>query len=236
MSYVSGVAYWFSEGDNPVLHDVGSGYSLGQSCSLPNILALGTYNSSGELTLKTDPATTAYCQALGRRLGVTAEHVKTFLQGGGLTMCEALSFDPNLQPDAVLIEASFSARPTLKWRKTLRGANTKQIDDFRGAMIEAGKATRERSLEAIRLRYRIADSANRDETKFKLGFKLLGNGAGIVLSSVDRAGSEGVVDLATVWFNNLARFNTVKSRNDADWLPVTEAYERAVPPVALLSQ
>jgi hypothetical protein len=236
MSYVSGVAYWFSEGDNPVLHDVGSGYSLGQSCSLSNILALGAYNSSGELTLKTDPATAAYCQALGRRLGVTGEQVKGFLQGGGLSMCEALSFDPNLQPDAVLIEASFSARPALKWRKTLRGANTKQIDDFRGAMIEAAKATRARSLEAIRLRYRIADSANRDETKFKLGFKLLGNGAGIALSSVDRAGSEGVVDLATVWFNELARFNTVKSRNDADWLPVTEAYERAVPPVALLSQ
>lgn len=235
MSYVSGVAYWFSDGDTPVLHEVGSGYSLGQSCSLPNILALGTYNASGAMTLKTDAATEAYCQALGRRLGVEGKDVKFFLENGGLMMCEALSFDPNLEPDAVLIEASFSARPALKWRK-VRGTNTKQIDDFRGAMIEAGKGSRATALEAIRLRYRIADSANRDETKFKLGFKLLGNGAGIALSSVDRAGSEGVVDLTSVWFNKLKEFNKVKARNEEGWLPVTEAYERAVPPVALLSQ
>ena len=236
ISYVSAVAYWFSEGDTPVLHGVGSGYSFGQSCSLENILALGTYNARGDLTLKTDAATVAYCKALGRRLRVSAEQVKSFLEAGGLTMCEALTFDPNLDPGAVLIEASFAARPELKWRKTLRGATTKQIDDFRDATIVRAAATRERSLEAIRLRYRIADAAVRDETKFKLGFKILGSGAGIALSSVDRAGSEGVVDLATVWFNDLARFNGVKSRSDADWLPVTEAYERAVPPVALLSQ
>lgn len=226
LSYVSGVAYWFSGERTPELYAAGSGYALGQSCSLPNIVALGAYNASGDMTLKTDAATSDYCKALALRLRVSEAQVKSFLEQGGLSMCEALTFDPNVNPGAVLIEASFAAEPELTWRKSF-GETTNQLDDFRNAMITKGAATSERALQAIRLRYRIADAASRDETKFKLGFKLLGNGAGIALSSVDRAGSEGVVDLTTVWFNQLARYNSAGQ---------TEAYELAVPPVALLSQ
>ena len=118
--------------------------------------------------------------------------------------------------------------PTIAFRKTLRGKPTNQIDDFRDAMIKAQENNHEWNLEAIRLRYRIADTAVRDEVKFKLGFKVLGTGAGIALHEVDRAGSEGIVDLTTVWFNGLARYNAIgQSQN---------GYEFAVPPVALLSQ
>jgi hypothetical protein len=87
------------------------------------------------------------------------------------------------------------------------------------------EANRSKTLESIRLRYRIQDAQNADSS-FKLGFKIAGQGLGITLKSVDQAGSEGIVDLATVWI-----------ADDLKLLPLSaEAYEKAVPQVALFCQ
>lgn len=242
ISYVSGVVYWHPDEKTPEIFDLGgTGYAFGQSCSLNNVKALGTFEpTTGAATLKTDSATMAYIKALAARLRVTPDQLTTFLKAGGLTMAEILTYDPNVNPSAVLIEASFSSLPTLAWRKTARGATTNQIADFRDTMIKAGAASRERDLEAIRLRYRIADEATNDKSEFKLGFKVLGNGAGIEISSVDRAGSQGIVDLATVWFNRLEKYNGIGKRlggagDGTEYSSVT-AYESAVPPVAMICQ
>ena len=54
-------------------------------------------------------------------------------------------------------------------------------------------------LQSIRIRYRLRDTHNNDSSLFKLGFKIAGTGFGFELESVDRAGNEGIVDLAIVW-------------------------------------
>ena len=58
---------------------------------------------------------------------------------------------------------------------------------------------RKSALQSIRIRYRLRDTHNNDSSLFKLGFKIAGTGFGFELESVDRAGNEGIVDLATIW-------------------------------------
>lgn len=229
ISYVSGTVYWFPEGTGaPKVFEKGSGYSFGQSVDFENFLRLATFDDDGNATLKDDTNTAAYLQALSERLKVTVEQLTEFMRDGALAMCACLQFDPNATPEALLIESSFFTAPTIAFRKDFRNKTTNQLADFRDAMIRSQEQSHEWNLEAIRLRYRIADTTVRDEVKFKLGFKLLGTGAGIALHSVDRAGSEGIVDLTTTWFNGLARYNARgQSQN---------GYEYAVPPVALLHQ
>ena len=82
-------------------------------------------------------------------------------------------------------------------------------------------------LQAIRLRYRIADSENKRRTRFSLGFKYIAS-LGVQLESVENAGSEGIVNLGTHWFGEFAKYNAMDNQ--------TQAYEDAVPQVALLHQ
>jgi hypothetical protein len=84
--------------------------------------------------------------------------------------------------------------------------------------------SRQRLLQSIRLRFRIADADNQDKTRFTLGLKIAGTGTKISLLTVDRAGSEGIVDLGTVWMADGLK------RGGKD------AYETAVPPVTLFCQ
>ena len=58
---------------------------------------------------------------------------------------------------------------------------------------------RKSALQSIRIRYRLRDTHNNDSSLFKLGFKIAGTGFGFDFESVDRAGNEGIVDLATIW-------------------------------------
>jgi len=81
----------------------------------------------------------------------------------------------------------------------------------------------EKHLQSIRIRIRMADLETNDDS-FKLGFNVLGTELGIRLNKVERAGSSGVVDLATYWFPTAMRAGG------------TEAYERAVPKVILFDQ
>jgi len=82
-----------------------------------------------------------------------------------------------------------------------------------------------RTLESIRLRYRKIDRANDDKSLFTIGFKVSGEGFKIKLSSVERAGADGIVDLCTV-------FMTPDLAN----LSPTEAYETCVPAAVLFCQ
>lgn len=88
--------------------------------------------------------------------------------------------------------------------------------------------SRARLLHAIRIRFRIQDLNNDDKTRFTLGFKVVGTGAKISLETVDRAGSEGIVDLCTVWMNE-----ELKKKGA---IHPADPYELSVPPVTLFCQ
>jgi hypothetical protein len=100
----------------------------------------------------------------------------------------------------------------------------KMLTGFKGL----SKKDQYKSLCAIRLRFRIQDSHNDEKTLFKLGFKLFGTGAKIELKGVEEAGSEGIVDLHTVWFNNGVLIDNK--------LGSAQLYEDGVPQVALFCQ
>jgi hypothetical protein len=51
---------------------------------------------------------------------------------------------------------------------------------------------------------------------------------GIQYKSVEEAGSEGIKNLATTWYNKFKKYNTASAQ--------TKAYEQGVPQVALLHQ
>ena len=86
----------------------------------------------------------------------------------------------------------------------------------------------ERSLNVIRMRFRLQDQAEAESTLFKLGsgsYKILGNGGNIELKSVSEAGSEGIIDVAVKWYGTANQFGDEQSK-----------YESGVPPVALYCQ
>ena len=86
----------------------------------------------------------------------------------------------------------------------------------------------ERSLNVIRMRFRLQDQAKAESTLFKLGsgsYKILGNGGNIELKSVSEAGSEGIIDVAVEWYGTANKFGDELSK-----------YESGVPSVALYCQ
>jgi hypothetical protein len=92
------------------------------------------------------------------------------------------------------------------------------------------------------MRYRIQDSKRTEKNLFKLGFKILGNGAGIQLKKIEDAGSEGVFDLYVEWFSQETRPRSTALRSESELKEThnsesefdqTRHYEQGVPPVAL---
>jgi hypothetical protein len=83
--------------------------------------------------------------------------------------------------------------------------------------------------QSMRLRYRRRDVVNNDSTLFSLGFdKVQGNSLKITLERVDRAGHDGIIDLATVFLD--AGLRDLQATDPA------AAYRSAVPPAALFTQ
>jgi hypothetical protein len=84
--------------------------------------------------------------------------------------------------------------------------------------------SKQTKLNVIRMRFRIQDTKSKDSTLFKLGAKLLGNGANIKVSKIEEAGSEGIIDLRTEWYGSSSPNNS------------GENYKTGVPAVALFCQ
>ena len=80
---------------------------------------------------------------------------------------------------------------------------------------------------AIHLRYRHADEMSNERTRFSLGIKYIVT-LGVQYKSVEEAGSEGIKNLATTWYNKFKKYNTASAQ--------TKAYVQGVPQVALLHQ
>ena len=253
MSYVSAIVYWSPGSAAPgrtgpidVKAETGSGYSFGHSV-LASVLVEKhqAYTSKGRVQGKfvdPDEDAAAYLGALAASLRVSTEDLIDFVRSCEPALGEAKG--------AVLVESCFAApspSQTLLVKAEIPDGDPARIrllpdratGSFRRAMIKSGAGGQDRSsaahphLQAIRLRVRKADKASDTKVKFKLGFSVLDNKVGIELTGVDRAGSEGIADLATYWFPPYHHFNDADGSSEvARFL----GHEAAVPPVALLHQ
>lgn len=127
----------------------------------------------------------------------------------------------------LLIEVSFRL-PTvaLKVQKKKDGPvklDSKFFDNAVAAFNKTPAAMLPGMLEALRIRVRMRD-LKETTGGFRLGFKVLGQELGISYDTIERAGAEGIVDLATYWFAADKRSGGVA------------AYEAAVPKVLLFDQ
>lgn len=229
MQYKSATAYWEIPSElnaKYVKTCSGTGYAFGQSVVVENLFkygkeAIARKNIRGSKKM-------AFLQRLGASLRVSYETLLSFIENNWW-LIEALPTDPNFKPGAVLLESTFKIGTPKQIRVRYKRKNEKftlgpgRGSSLRKIIIPKQISHHKRNIESIRLRYRIADTNDDDKSLFSLGFKYI-VGVGINLKSVNRAGSEGVVDLATWW---CGRMNTKSG---------TQAYEEGVPPVALLHQ
>ena len=248
MAYRSAVAYWnppSSETTGNVDTLQGSGYVFGQSVIIENLKpyykikqAQAGYDEESDtemdeiwLDLLEDlevPAFENYLSTLAASLRVSVENLKEFLDDGNTReSINTLDQDPGFDSKAILLEASFEKKGIRIEVKHNRKTGECKLGEIRKKMVP--EENHNDKLQSIRLRYRIADNQNKDHTKFTLGFKFLSQEVGISLEEVDRAGSEGIVDISTYWFGSLTNGNTNAGASAL-------AYEKAVPPVALLCQ
>ena len=87
-------------------------------------------------------------------------------------------------------------------------------------------------LEAIRLRFRLADFDSSSETLFKLGIPIFKSSLNIDLSRIRGAGQEALFDYHVEWYNNKDYNPDPKDPKKPDYSIL--AMERSVPPVVLL--
>lgn len=262
MSYVSGIVYWSPPpwtvgraGPIDIKAETGSGYSFGQS-AVARVLVdhYAAYTQNGQRRgrfLNPDRAAAAYLRTLAASLRVSVDDLLVFLGSCRDTLVALYSRPDGDEGQAVLIEASYAA-PSPGQTLMVKGeipdgdpAKVRLLTDgtrgsFRRAMIEAGNggknptAAPHPNLQALRLRVRRADTTDNTAVKFKLGFGFSGNTAGIELSGVDRAGSEGIADLATYWFPPYHSYN--KGSDATAGVARFMGHEAGVPAVALLHQ
>lgn len=129
-----------------------------------------------------------------------------------------------LESPALLIEAVFAApadfRAPLAVKRDGKGARCELGSDARAQLLAHADvkddARRLGLLQSLRVRWRIQDEKTRDADAFALGFKVLGQELSVKLARVDRASSEGIVDLAIVWVQGgklLPEVNTAQAFN-----------------------
>lgn len=217
IEYHSATAVWFPEGDFLRLTD-GSGRAYGQTMLLDELLSLAKSVRVGA-TLSADVE--EKLSIIARSLHTTPIKIKEFFRGTqNLAQLDELAPQNWAnQEGAVLIEAIHALSDVktavyLKKKKvvlaeklgrTANGINNIPESPLASeALPEVDPRNSTYTLQSIRIRYRLADIADRssDSSLFTLGIpKATGLSLGVTLSEVDVAGTSGVVDLLTYWFS-----------------------------------
>lgn len=222
MSYESATARWIPAGRTVTVLE-GSGYSFGQSFTLKGLHEAVEAYRRGE-----DEALTV----MAERLDIKPEVLEDFcakcwvFQEGGNTELHARH-----KTNVVLVEAVFAAP-----RMTLSVDTTKhykpQLEDFRKKLIDESRAQRAAgtNLESIRLRYRQLDATD-NSAGFTLGIPVKPVKIGIELQVVERAGSSGIIDIYTRWYNARSGLNEGGRRIGA-----AGRDDETVPPVSIFHQ
>jgi hypothetical protein len=186
LSYRAGVLFWHHSDVSARLL-AGSGYQIGQSVSLPSLVAL----FDGSLD---EDRWTEFIVNLASSLKVEPDQMGEFLTDSS-DIIASLALDPKAKPSALLIEANFHpGDANLNWfpkSEAERDQPPPFLDTFAQSAL---------TLESIRLRYRMSDASSKDSTVFKLGVNPGLVEAYIQLDRIEQYGSEGIVDLQVTSF------------------------------------
>lgn len=205
MSYQSYHVRWTppelqSDEASAVVHP-GCGSSIGVSVPTGDFVSLVGEGADGSLG-----------QSLCRSLGVDAGELDALL--AELDYLASLDAKENGAPSAIFLEATF-ARPELaeipvEWQPT------------RPELVSASLAAVEdspKALEALRVRYRQADTYSESvDGEVKLGLTKVVK-VGIKLRSVAEASHSGMVDLAIRWYGTRAGLNEAGAAIPEDHVP-----------------
>ena len=210
----------------------GTGVSLGGSFIIENLLKFYEAYDSNKKAIINKRKKKSFT-TLAKSIGLSLDDLIKFLTDPFTEILLTDLKEAN-NIEVVLIESSFPVDQTnITMIHTVNGNKelTELAPDTAKKITEKYEKSPYKSPEVVRLRYRMQDMSNRDSDLFKLGgFKVdaggVSFGGGITLKKVDRAGSEAIVDLHAVWFDDVAN-----SRGDQ-----TINYENGVPQVALFCQ
>jgi hypothetical protein len=214
----------------------GSGWAFGESILVVSVHKLYQLAGAGQAV-----KLNAYLTALACRLRVSVNQMSTFFADQDVQeIIGSLLLDPGFQPDAVLIEANFAM--ATGHEVPTRGGEAQDLLKAFGPYPSTPDHDN-RQLQAIRLRYRIADSISEDKDRFTLGVKFNESKVGIALAEAERAGSQGIVDLAVKWYDHAHHLiqsaaKTLRLPNGS-FAPTPKSYydhAGTVPPVLLLCQ
>lgn len=220
MIYRSACVYWKYPLVAKTLALRGSGLCFGASVSAETLIDLAKdFGSHPNLT-----------KSLCKTLRVEETQLKEFLTGSFLATDVAADSFPT---QTLLIESALavSEKFQISIDKNNQEPDKKLLYDMlamhdRATFGKEGRFT----LEAIRIRYRIADVQGNTRTLFQLGVPAGPVQVGITLSKINGAGNQGIIDVYVHWFSSdLKQFNQGN-------LNGKKAYEEAVPPVVLLHQ
>lgn len=213
----------------------GSGVSFGSSLSILSLVNLSDFDPIGDRWQYEETAKLA--EALARKLYVSVEDIKTFITQLDTEFHGLKKYLKDLQVEnglsAVLVESNFDvADETVDFvsEDSRVGIDKESVKTLMSDFVSNQEKGTPKKPQAMRLRYRLADNVESDSTEFKLGFKILDTGTGIELNSVDRVGAEGIIDLATIWFEEELSKLSVKDPDAA------REHKLSVPPVALFCQ
>jgi hypothetical protein len=253
MSYETAIIYWvkpFLDGhrlEPGVTYDAhtnpvqGTGIAVGQSFVIKNlrkiaerhtgILDLG--HGGHGIAVRPSFHKDDYVKLIAQSLRVSTWDLQTFF--GSPETHLYLSQDGGLPEDmSVLLEACFRANVGTSIHDAFPLPAKVKIDRYGNQVVQldldVGKKLERANLqvESIRLRYRKFDLNQKQRNLFSLGFKFFGNELQVKLRSVSSAGSDGIIDLCTVFMDPNMR--ALHGRDPA------AAYEQAVPAAVLFCQ
>lgn len=248
MRYECAVAVWTRPGDGKLSLLPTTGVAFGESFVAKNLRRLYKHRRSNPQlreAIHQDP----YFRMIAAQLQLKPHELIQFLSdplvklvlfspsilhGNGSTFLEATFALTN--PSALVL--SCTKRPVENRFSAFMNLFNDAFDTHSATIIEPEEAMAEklmtapRALESVSLRYRLRDQNRQDEQLFKLGIGALikrvtgkdvaTNDVEITLKKVDEAGSDAMIELATVFFN--------KKLQSPDGLA---NYEKAVPPAVL---
>lgn len=216
----------------------GSGIAYGISVLAVRLILAARHARGAEIPKKSVKSTDNLIKVLAWRLRVGREYLESFLSRSifaDLETTDATQF----AADVLLLEACFPApagapAPVRKKPSQTLSLKRSVLPDMHKAMHNKSKAAGKHGEPlAIRARYRIADARENETTKFQLGVSFVVD-LGIQLDSVENAGQEGVIDIATHFFGTLATYDIKDKRGHIpDRGP---AFDQIPPAVALVHQ
>lgn len=253
MSYETSIVYWikpFLDASQMYVNTVydaytnallGTGMAIGQSFVIENLRKVIERHTKtldlgyGGQAIVIQPSfhKDKYVKIIAQSLRVSTADLQIFFQSP--EVFDYLSTEAGLPGEmSVLLEAGFRVNVGTSSYDAFQLPLKVKIDQYGNQVIQlakdVGKKLGETSpkVESIRLRYRKFDLDQKQRNWFSLGFKFFGNEIKIKLRSISSAGSDGIIDLCTVFLDPHLR--ALHDRDPA------AAYECAVPAAVLFCQ